>query len=491
MRAIQEARLEIFDVDNDSVDSPDLIIPGTDISSVSASVRLSRRKDSATINLHNNAGQYTNNADIDLRSGQRLRFHLTTEGDIERWGQHTWGEGAWSGEHLRWTGIIRDITYSYNGPNSSSIQLKAEDFVFGLMSKRLLYDSYDEAPIAGSDDAVLNDALTQEIPEIRQAGIEDFTDQTTSITVDGTDLLEFSLSMARRANAIMYAKGERLNFEHLESKTPQFEVQGSDIGYFEVEVTDDGVVNEVRVDGGTNQAIDDEQAQQDSYTTVSKENRLQFQINTRKSKVSSLELWTNPTGSGENMTVRLQKDENGSPVAPEDNTSDIANKSLNQRFIEEGGFTEFIMNDHTLPEPNPWVIVETDGGTGQDVGVSSEGRPSYRAFYEYSVTVRQSDFDSQNDYRQRETRIEDSSLQTAQEAREVAREKLNHDSVPEDSINMPADSERTHHLHVGDVVEMNFPRERASGEYIVTERSDDYQDHTLSTTLKVQEVGSL
>lgn len=490
-RAIRYASVDIFEPDNDSFTDPDMTIPEEDIAVIECSSRINEEKDTARMEFHNNWGQYSNNADIDIRSGQRVQFNVGLEDDIEEWGEGSWGLGAWSGERIRWTGLVRDVNHLYGGPNASILEISAEDFVSGILSKRNHYSAYINDPIAGDEDAILNDAITDETDEIDTSFIDDFTDQETSIASDGTDLMEFSSELALRAeDAIMYTDRDRLRFEHIGDKSPKFEVEGDEIGYFDLEVDDSNLANSIRIDGSEEREIDDEQLDKTDYTTVTDENRLTFQISTRKSSIEAIDIWTR-RGANENITVRLQKDDGGQPIDVDDRTSDIKSRTLSHEFISEDDFTEFIIPDHILPEPNPWIIIQTDGDEGHDIGVDSEGTPAYKAWYSYTITVRRNDRDSINTYRERHHRIKDDSVTGFEVARDVAEQHLDHYSVPEKKVTIPAESERMHKLQVADVIELNFPREKAVGEFIVSNKSDSYEGNKLQTTIEAIEVESI
>lgn len=495
---IKSAEVLIFDPDNDSRNNEDLRIPESNIASVSTTSRLNRRKDTAEFEIINDKGQYTENSDINIRSGQRIEFEIITPNDFQAWGDSAWGKGGWGGKNHRWTGAIRDVEYTYDGPHVSTITLTAEDFVFGIMSKRLVFDTWSDRQVAGTSTSILNEAVRHEAPEINRTSIEDFN-TSTWISADGTNLLDFAIKLAQRTdNVAMFSDRRRLHFKHRDQISTEFTIQPSDVGFFSVKEDDSDVANVVRVDGGVEKGIDDEQLTQDGYLTATDSGSIQFQVATRKAQIEELDLWTKKTGSEESVTIRIQKDDAGSPVAPGDNTSDIVSESIEHGDLTDDGFTTFNLGDHTLPEPNPWVIVQTDGGSGQDIGVNTQGTsgtsddvPTYKVWYAYTITVRKSDATSVNKYRKREARIKNDSIRSSEEARAVAQEKLNHDAVPTKEFTAPAESLRSHLLSVGDVVDLDFPREKATGNYIVSQLETSYDGIQIETEITAEEVQSI
>jgi hypothetical protein len=63
--------------------------------------------------------------------------------------------------------------------------------------------------------------------------------------------------------------------------------------------------------------------------------------------------------------------------------------------------------------------------------------------------------------------------------------------VPEQTVEAPAEALTLHEVRAGDAVELDFPRERASGTYLVAERADSYSGNTLETDLTFQEIESV
>lgn len=489
MLSVVNARIDVFKPGNNSWDSPDLVVPDDDIGGVELTERINRRKDDGSVTIHNDHGEYSSASEVEITPGDRLVFYVEVDIDIDAWGDGVWGEGGWGGEHLRWTALVRDREFKRHSANHSQLVLACEDFVFGVLAMRNVYNVWENERI----DTILDTIIPREAPEVNRRATDLPT--TTTINADGTDLLELVATLQRRANAYAYADRNDLVVKPVADLSPAFTVQGDDIGLLSAREFDAGVVNRVRVDGGEARAKDDTQTTQGGYVTVTQSSREQFRVDTRKSAIDRLELWTRTTGAEESITVRVQKDigDGSGPVAPDDSTSDIASKTLSHEFLASDGYTTFLFGNHTLPEPRPWILVETDGDTGQDIGTdgATTPTPTYKSWYRYNVTVQKSNRQSQNAYRLREERIKAQSIESIDGALEVADEKLNHDAHPDHDVEAPADSVRTHELQVGDCVRMDFPRENTVGEYIITERSDSYTGTVLDTSLKAQEISTL
>lgn len=491
MLSLKDAFLRVHTSDTGS--GYDFEISGGEIESVQVSRRINRRKDDGTITIHNDDGTYSADAK-QIGLGDRVDVFVSPQQAPIGWGSDgtRWGYGGWGGYLRVWSAFVTAPSYIRSSANASALHLDATDYVFGVLSNRKVFDAYEDQPIAGSDDAILNTIVDREAPEIDLSRVED-PSVTTSLVADGTNLLEVAIMLARRADCVMWGYRDKLVFKPLDSLSAEFTVDPTnDIGTFTHAYNGKSVSNVVRVDGGTDHAVDDEMTTQDGYTTVTESSRAKFQVSTRKSQLDQIEIWTNPTGSSESITVRLQKDDGGTPIEPGNSESDIDSKQLSHHFLASDGFTSFLLNDHTLPEPNPWVLIETDGSTGQEIGINTgNGTPTYKAHYPFPISVEVRDNQSIKAHSKIEQRIKQDNLNTLDAAREMALDALNHHAEPESELSFPALSQRMHRLDPGAIISFDMPRERVEGDYIITEMEDTFEGSTYHTTVKAQETSSI
>lgn len=491
MLSIKDAFLRVFKAESGT--GYDFEIPGEEIESVTLSRRINRRKDEGTIIIHNDEGDYSS-GEKQIQVGDRVDVFVSPQQSPIGWGEQNsgWGYGGWGGYRRIWSAWIQTPTYIREGPSTSALKLKGTDYVFGILSNRITFDAYDNRTIAGTSDAILNTVVGRECPELDLSLVEDPGD-TTSIVADGTNVLEFVITLARRADCLLLGFQDKLVFKPIGNVAAEFTVDPStDIGNPAHEYSGGSVTNVVRVDGGTDHAVDDQQTTQDGYTTVTDSSRATFQVSTRKSQLERVELWTSPTGSQESISVRIQKDDGGSPVAPGDQQSDVDSKQLSHHFLADDDYTSFLLNDHTLPEPNPWILVETDGPDGQDIGIdTSTGTPAYRAHYPFPISVQVRDGESIKQHTRIEERLKQKNLHTLDAAKEMSEEALGHHKDPESEVKFPAISRRTHRLDPGEVVTFDMARERLEGDYLVTESEETFDGNTYHASLAAQEVSSL
>lgn len=455
--------------------SPDFTVPQDDIESASMTHRLQRRKDTGSFDLNNDTGQYGDNGNP-IKSGYRLEFRVTTESDTSL--------------TRRWTAIAKSPTFERLGGGLGRVDIPAVDYVFWMLDHRTVENAFTDTQISGTSSSVLETILSNNASEVDQSKISTITD-TADFFWDSKSLMTAVGEIADRADAVIGADDQSLTFDRLGTLSPEWTLTGSDFGTLTAPRTDDSLVNTVRVDGGTDTAIDDEQTTQSSTTTVTDSSRIQHQLSTRKSELDKIEVWTSPSGSGEDVIVRLQVDDGGSPKAPGDRESDIARKTLDSAFLASSDYTTFLIPDHDLPEPNPWMLIESSGSTGQDIGVDGSDNPTYKAHFPFPISIRVEDDESQNNFRERQERIRQDNLTTREAARSVGEDHLFHNNEPEQTIEFDAVSQRAHDLSTGDVITVNEPDDRAVGEFVVTGIAESFDGVRLDTTITAQQTASL
>jgi len=457
---------------------PFVTVPGTDLQSVEISERIQDAMDSGSVSVTNHDATYTGAQRI--TSGDRLVFRAQLADD--------------DGLHDYWTAMARNVTDVLRGGTRQRLDIEATDFVFTVLSWRLAYETFDDVPIAGSEDAILN-TLLDEAPEVGRDQIADITQQTGGF-YNGRDLLSIvTEDLAPIADAVVAQDGTSLVFQPLGDLTTQHAIAPQDFrADINVTRSDDTLANLVRVDGGTDNDSDASQETHSSTERVTGSDRLSVQVETRKSEIDRVEVWTQlDPDSSDGITLRLQADRNGSPVAPGDTTSDTVSKTLAPEFISDGGWTTFILPAHTLPpESYPWLLIEADGSDGQLIGVDGSGVPAYRAMYPFPLLTRVPDAASQTEYRRRDHRIKDESIGSFAAVRDKARSYLRHHNTPEVTVSGAADSIRAHQLAPGQAVDLSgWSRTDLEGAAICREREIVFDGAQMSTTLTLQEPTSL
>lgn len=482
-------RLYLFRVQNKSND-PDLIIPREDVQQVRISERVQGTKDSAKFSVVSEHGEYANA----FEPGDRLEFWVRF-GAPRPYGSHEYGSGTYGGGYQkRWTGLVRGLTYDRDGPAKTEITVDCEDFVHGIMNMRVVYNAFEETPIAGSPDAILNQLLAEYAPEIDRSRIRE-VEQTTDIFASGIRLFDVALDLTRRADGVMAKRDRALEFYPVHEIDSQFEIQpGVDTTTHSVRVHDDDLVNDLRVDGGEDHAIDQSQETVEAYERVTDNDRLLVPLQARKSRFDRIELWTRRNPDTEDgLVIRLQNDRDGAPVNPDSTQSDIANHQLPHHFLSLDDYTTFLIPEHTLPPGDQvWMLIESSGQTGHDIGVRlSDGRAAFKAHYPFAVNVQIDDIESAGRYRRRQERVKRENISTFQAARDYGESYVRANNEPRRELQFRARSLRCRRLATAEAITANMPHETAVGDYIITERTDTYVENTLTSVFTAQEAATV
>lgn len=471
----------------------DYTIPGDDVFSFDVEQKVGRIKDTAKLAIDNQDDQYTGQID----HGHKFEIVVETADvtDPTLYGSGTYGGGTYGGTSTQslWTGMVRDYSINYHGAGEATFEIDAEDFVFAVLGMRKVYNEWRDRQIVGSN-GIINEILADRCPEIDPSELPS-RPETTSITSFGADAIDVVGELALRIPAIPYSIGEQLRLDHPDMLIPRFELGAEDFGTMKFGSQDSNMATMVRVRGGTDSRVDDEQLAQDGTTTVTDSSFETQRIDTRKSFISEINLYTVADREGEDIIVRIQKDvgDGSGPIAPDDETSDIASKRLSSEYLDDDGFTLFIMpsdTENVLPEPRPWIIVQTDGSTGQDIGINtSSGELTYEAYYPYPIIVERENSTASAEYRRRDGGVNQPSISTFEEANDRSEAFLSENAIPRETFKFDAESTMMHEHPVGGVVRIE--ETAATGPFVAMEKKDHYEGNQLNTDFSFQSLESI
>lgn len=470
-RAIVDAELEVY-VPSNSGSTPDHTIPNSDLRFVRINRRLQHSRDMGRIRVDNENGQYTDSLDI----GDRVILRTQLE-----------GEGSLSDT---WTGLVKDLEFEVTGPSGNEVSLVCDDFVFGVLAIRFATYRFDDVQISGTSSSIVDKLVTENAPEIGTGQIGTVT-ETTDLILRRTNLLEALVDVADHVPVIFASDGEDLIFKERSEPDSQWTLQSTDRSApWGSTVTDDGLANDVVVDGAHDTALDIEQTAADSFQTVTSTSRASQVVDVRKPDVAAIELDISPTGSGEAVIVRMQKNVSGSAVEEGSTSSDLARARLEASELIDG-FNRFDFPQNDLGNYDPIFLVETDGSTGQDVAFDSgSGDLAYKVHYRFPVIASADDKDSIDDYRRHEGRYRRESLASLEEAKQVAPRIVAKRHEPGRTLRFPAESTRAHNLAPADVLTVDEPDVRAEGEFFVTDVDMEFRSGTrnrLSTNITLKD----
>ena len=446
-----------------------------DLGAVEIAEAAQESMDSGSIEIENTDGVVDGATRI--TSGDRLEFatQLADEADLT----------------TRWTALARDVSGSLEGGRVRRVSIEATDFVFSVLSFRAADGSFEGRDVGN----IVDTLVTAEATEVGRSQIETVGEEV-DINISGRYVLDvLSEDLAPAGDAVVAADGTDLIFRSLGDIAVKHQLTPADF-YAPIDINrvDDDLITRARIDGGEAHDVDDEQLTQSATARVTDTSRLTTQIQTRKSEVARVQLYTEPDGTSDDaIVVRLQAARDGAPVAIDDRSSDLARRSLSAEFLTDGGMTEFQLPDHSLsPGENPFLIVEADGPDGHDVGTDGAGTPTFEAEYPYPLLARAEAGNARAEYRRRDLRRRDDQLQTEQAVQDAAAAALSHRSQPTRRVSATARSERAHRLRPGEVVRLaEWPVSDVSGVYLCTERKTTYENTLLTTDLTLADTTTI
>ncbi|WP_331232703.1 hypothetical protein [Natronorarus salvus] len=473
LRVWHQDQLAEGDDEADADPDPHTIIGTDGLRSVEFAAHADTLKDEASIECyHPSAG----GPDLlyDLRVGDRIEFHgliSTPVGGSETWGEGTWGEGVWGGgddgiPDVRWMGRVQPTETSRDqiGRHNGSLSADATDWCGDILSNRKITGSW----VGRDAGAVIRDIVRRKASEIDASEIPDIGDDV-EVYYASKDCWDAVTELAALGDGLLLQEGRKLLLEPIEGLGPAIELTHDDYYLPWQTHTDNDVKNVVRIDSGESRQIEHEQGVQDDLERVTSESRITHQLRARKSRVHSVDLYVDAESDDEDLKVRLQADEDGEPVAIDDEDSDIDSAEWSASDLPSGGWQSFFFSDEILPDRDPWMIIETEGDEGHDIGVREDGVPTYTSFYPHPVNFEATDSASIADYGAREIPIEKDNLRTLTAARDAAIAELRRRAYPTKTISFPARSPRAHLLEPGDLISVDEPGENAVGEFIVVE----------------------
>lgn len=433
--------------------------------------------DRGSVAIENTDGKLTGTNRI--TSGDGVIFELRREGE--------------SSLSRRFVGMARDVSDSFEGGGRRTTEIELTDFVFSTLSFRTADAAFENTAVGD----IVDTLVAAEAPIIDRSRIA-ATQSTTDINIQGRTLNDvITQELAPAGDAILGSDllNVGLIFQPLQNVSDFTTLTPTDIhSPFTVERIDDELINSVRVDGGTDHKVDDEQLNQSSTTRVTDTNRVTQAVETRKSEISRVQLFTQrDPNSNDGLTVRIQAGRNGSPVAINDRESDIANRTLADDFLATNGFTEFQMPDHSLAaDSQPFIIVESDGTTGQPVGTDANGALTFKVLFPFPLLARAENAASVNEFRRRELRVSDESLETEAAVQRKAQSRLRHRAEPKRRISGQAVTRKAHALRPPDAVKLvGFGADDVGGNFIVTERRTSFNGRQLTTELTFEDATTL
>lgn len=399
----------------------------------------------------------------------------------------------------QWTGQAHTPSFeTYGGPHEDGqrvtrYEVELTEYVFGVLSDRIIYGSYE-----GTVSDIVREIVAEKCPEIDLSGVADINVETYR-EFDGTSIDEVVIDMAEIGDAVVRSNGRTLIFEPLGEIPTEFTLTDWDFGGLSSDGDDSSLATRVQVDGGTDINIDEQTAQDEtdiaSYYTVTEGDRLTYELDPEKNRIDRVDVWIRDSGADEGVSVRIQAP-NSDGTAPRDETDDsvdIVSDSSGVALPTDGWRERFRMSRETLP-PRPWLIIESGGVEGQDIGLNASGEPAFKTYYPYNISVQvPAAQDLIDRYGLVERPYTDNAITRFETARDIGESTLEHNQHPDRDLSLEAMRRRTHNLSAGQVVDVDLAEYGPNyiGNFIVMENTREISGGVVRTGLSFQSVESL
>lgn len=460
-------------------DEPYVTLTNEVVESVTIRRRAEVGRDTASLRLDDRDGILSEPADR-LVSGHRVDFFAASTGP--GFG-NDFGNDFGTGLERRYTGIIREPRTDIVSPDGQAeITLSPTDFVFTILSFRRLRATFEDRAV----DEIIETAINTEAPEVGTGRIADFSSAKTDVFADGRRLDDLIRRHINAENAYVSSDATDLIIEQPGTLPSPTAISGDEHGLVSLRQPDDNVQNRIRVDGGRDSALDEQQTTVSAFETVDATTQKTTILNTTKSELSRIQIATDKDPDGGQLRVRLQKAAGGAPVAPDDPVADAASKTLAPDFLAtDGDFTTFLMPGHKLPQTNIALIVEASGGS-QPVGVDGNGNLAFKSEYPFPVNVREKSATSISEHRRRDARIRRENLDSTTAAQNIAEAELRGSTSPRLEVSLEAQQQPVLEFDPLDTIELtalSVPEVARNRELVVIERREEYENNRLQVDL--------
>lgn len=419
----------------------------------------------------------SNDADA-IQMGHRLDVYLDTSGSLDLFGSTRIGD--------------YDIT-TKPGPGPTEVSAELHNYVFSLLRDRQFTGRVSDE----SARAALERVVNREVPEVnvRQnflsngAGpsepvtrtysstrvldlVGDLAPSSLLIGADGTDLLMFPLPDS---------PGPTLGPDDVSA--PSLKISGEPTTRLRVEGGDIDVPAGPSQPNGPLTKPLAEDGEPVIYTT--------HLSPTDAGQISRLDLETSHPETDGKLIARLHPDDDGSPVAPGEQTAAIVAKSLDATFVSPDGTTTIEFPDHSFTG-DPWLVVTQERPDANTAPISVAGEERIDDFTPKVMDVKSplplslivSDDDATAEYGRRDGTVQRDSVSSFGELSNVAESELERRSSPREELTFEARSSTARSVSLLEAVTVDLPSLFDSPRpFIVTEASHVIENSRVKTEL--------
>ena len=413
----------------------------------------------------------------------------------EPFGGTPFGGPAWS---VLGTVIVTDTSVQGDIEGTQTMSIDVENYVFNRLKQRTVNEFGAETrPLSGAEDAVLNEVLREHVPDIDRSKLPDIA-QTIDFWVDKKTANKVVDKLARIAHVetggpwILGSDGMGLTLTPLSETDPLWTADDGQIdleGPFSSSRSTDEWINEIRVEGGIDSDnVDEESLAGGTWVELTESNRLVTQLSPAKPEIGKIDLLVRHVNeSDDGVQVRIHPDDgNGNPRDLENSDLDLVSEREDFPDDFEGRLT-LRPGEHILgPQDTPHLVVEGTDDDGVEVESDGNGTPRFQTFFPKPIIIRLPSLNSQADYRIHDGTVNDDSLQSFAAARNRGDVELSQHAYPTEEYEQNAASDRAHDLDIGDVITLDYPPRRATGDYVVTGVAHSYSGNLQTTDLTLR-----
>jgi hypothetical protein len=406
-------------------------------------------------------------------------------------------------DNIIYTGLLDSPEYTVNGDKTVDVTVSGSDFVFGIMQQRMATGQYRNQRAVGDSDAVINQLLRRNAPEIDRTPIQglssEASQQTVTVNYNRKNLFEAIREIVARIGAKMTSDGVSFDIDFKTDLSPDLPLEPFMYHLpLSWEKSTEDLLNYVVGVGGSGTSVSSE------FTTASGSKAsiepnagtttIIGPIQTERAEIPRVAVEIEAANNEVDVQVAVQPD--GAP--PDDRTADYGTATIQNESIPsaaQGEFTTVTVDASGINTSEIQLVVIPQNNSivlfGDDT--DSDGTPErffYQIYKAFSAAAISRDRTSVDTYRKRDTRI-NPKVNTVDEVQEVAQAKLERSNTPTKTLTFSAASLVTHTATTGrvfqvknDVLDINAP-------YIVSQVEQEYNANRLNTDLELVDVRSL
>lgn len=507
MAQVLAAQLDIYYPFTDS--GPDLTVADQNIRSVSTQKGYNDSVGSVDITLNGGVEWSTNftqqlgQSDArQIDGGNRVDVRVVTE-YTDTSGFSSPEDALNDDENIIYTALIDAPEITLNPDKTVDVAVSGSDFVFGIMQQRTATGQFRDVRAVGAEDAVINQLLRRNAPEIDRTPIQglssEASQQTVTVNYNRKNLFEAIREIVARIGAKMTSDGVAFDVDFTSEISPDLPLEPFMFQLpLSFEKSTEDLLNYITAVGGTGTNISSEfTTATGAKAATSPGPGTNIGIGPIQTELGIIpRVGVEIETANNNVVVDLAVQPAGAPV--DDRTADYGIGTIQNDAIPsaaQGEFTTATVDAEGVnaSEIQLVVIPKNDAVVlfGDDTDSDSDPEQFfYQIYKEYSGAAITRDRTSIETYRKRDARIQPD-VDTIDSAREVAQAKLERSNRPTKILTFAADSLVTHTATTGRVFKVDNPVLDINNSYIVSQIEQEYEANQLQTDLELVDVRSL